>query len=167
MRVVPGWAQTKPRKTPPPGILDYAPGHRKDAVWWRGWPHANSALLKEVEICLKTISVLHCISLEGLLWVQKLTVYIDSSNNNNINQNCFPTYCCRNQYSRNQAPHSESWRTQVYYTGGPRGVNTPSSEPRTKGLQSFYTQTGMIKLVCKGWAVAKSRTRVSEISSSS
>ena len=45
--------------------------------------------------------------------------------------------CCRNQYSRNQAPHSESWRTQVYYAGGPRGVNTPSSEPRTKGLQSF------------------------------
>ena len=46
---------------------------------------------------------------------------------------------CRNQYSRNQAPHSESCRTQVYYTGGPREVNTPSSEPRTKGLQSFYT----------------------------
>ena len=33
------------------------------------------------------------------------------------------------QYSRNQAPHLESWRTQVYYAGGPRGVNTPSSEP--------------------------------------
>ena len=49
--------------------------------------------------------------------------------------------CCRNQYSRNQAPHSESWRTQVYYTGRPRGVNTPSSEPWTKGLQSFYRQT--------------------------
>ena len=26
---------------------------------------------------------------------------------------------------------------QVYYAGGPRGVNTPSSEPRTKGLQRF------------------------------
>ena len=24
---------------------------------------------------------------------------------------------------------SESWRTQVHYAGGPRGVNTPSSEP--------------------------------------
>ena len=22
--------------------------------------------------------------------------------------------CCKNQYSRNKAPHSESWRTQVY-----------------------------------------------------
>ena len=32
--------------------------------------------------------------------------------------------CCRNQSSRNQAPHSETWRTQVYYTGGPRGVST-------------------------------------------
>ena len=30
--------------------------------------------------------------------------------------------CCRNQYSRNQAPHSESWRTQVFHAGGPRGV---------------------------------------------
>ena len=37
--------------------------------------------------------------------------------------------CCRNQYSRNQAPHSESWRIQVYYAGGPRGVSPPSSEP--------------------------------------
>ena len=33
------------------------------------------------------------------------------------------------------------WRTQVYYSGRPRGVNPPSSEPRTKGLQSFYRQT--------------------------
>ena len=30
--------------------------------------------------------------------------------------------------TRNQAPQSESWRTQVYYAGGPRGVNTPTSE---------------------------------------
>ena len=37
--------------------------------------------------------------------------------------------CCRNRYSRNQAPHSESGRTQVYYTGGPWGVNTLSSWP--------------------------------------
>ena len=36
--------------------------------------------------------------------------------------------CCRNQYLRNQAPHSESWRTQVYYNSRPRGVNTSSSE---------------------------------------
>ena len=75
--------------------------------------------------------------------------------------------CCRNQYSRNQSPHLESWRTQVYYTSGPRGVNTPSSEHQTKGLQSFYTWTKMIKRVCRGWAIAKSRTRVSAISSSS
>ena len=27
--------------------------------------------------------------------------------------------CCRNQCSRIQAARSESWRTQVYYTGGP------------------------------------------------
>ena len=75
--------------------------------------------------------------------------------------------CCRNQYLRNQAPHLESWRTQVYYAGGPRRVNTPSSEHQTKGLQSFYTWTKMIKRVCRGWAIAKSRTRVSAISSSS
>ena len=35
-----------------------------------------------------------------------------------------------------------------------------------RGMPDLYT-TGMSKLVCKGWAVAKSRTRVSEISSSS
>ena len=29
----------------------------------------------------------------------------------------------------------------VYYAGRPRGINTPSSEPQTKGLQSFYRQT--------------------------
>ena len=51
--------------------------------------------------------------------------------------------------SRNPVPHSESWRTQVYYASGPRGVNTPSSEPQTKGLQSVYTQTGMVKQVCR------------------
>jgi len=78
--------------------------------------------------------------------------------------------CCRNQYSRNQAPHSESWRTQVYYASRPRGVNTPSSEPQTKRLQSFYTWTGMIKWVfgfVGARAIAQSRTRMSDISSSS
>ena len=54
------------------------------------------------------------------------------------------------------------------YTSGPRGVNTPSSEPRTKGLQSFYLQAGMIKRVCGfvgARAIANNRTRVSEICS--
>ena len=50
--------------------------------------------------------------------------------------------------------------------GGPRGVNTPNPEPQTKGLQGFCTWTGMIKKICRGLAVAKSRARVSEISSS-
>ena len=49
--------------------------------------------------------------------------------------------CCRNQYSRNQAPHLESWRTQVYYADRPRGINTPIAETWTKGLQSFYRKT--------------------------
>ena len=44
---------------------------------------------------------------------------------------------CRNQYSGNQASHSERWRTQVYYAGGPRGVNTPSSEPQQRGYRAF------------------------------
>ena len=30
-----------------------------------------------------------------------------------------------------------------------------------------FTQTGMMKRVCRGWAIAKSRTSVSEISSNS
>ena len=44
-------------------------------------------------------------------------------------------WCYRNQYLRNQAPHLESWRTQVYYAGGPRGVNIPSSEPPQRGYR--------------------------------
>ena len=48
--------------------------------------------------------------------------------------------CCRNQYSGNQAPHSESWRTQVYYTGGHNGVNISSCESQANGLQTFYRQ---------------------------
>ena len=35
-----------------------------------------------------------------------------------------PQKYCRNQYLRNQAPRSESWRTQVYYACGPRGVHS-------------------------------------------
>ena len=53
---------------------------------------------------------------------------------------------------RNQTPHSMSWRTRVYYAGGPRGVNTPSSEPQRKGLQSFYRQTVVGNTSCLiGW----------------
>ena len=33
---------------------------------------------------------------------------------------------------------TESCRTQVHYTGGPRGVSTPSSEPPKKGLHSCF-----------------------------
>ena len=49
------------------------------------------------------------------------------------------------------------WRTRVYYAGEPRELNTPSSEPQTKGLQSFYTCTGMIKSlqVCRGLGNSK------------
>lgn len=42
--------------------------------------------------------------------------------------------------SRNQALHSKSWRKQVHYSSGPKGVNTSSSVPRTKELQNFYRQ---------------------------
>ena len=38
---------------------------------------------------------------------------------------------------------------RFYYTGGPRAVNTPSSEPRTKkGVTEFLYSEGMIKWVC-------------------
>ena len=48
---------------------------------------------------------------------------------------------CRSQYSRNQAPHLENWRTQVYYAGQPRGVNTPIQSPQLRGYRVFYRQT--------------------------
>ena len=44
---------------------------------------------------------------------------------------------CRSQYSRNQAPHSENWRTQVYYASQPRGVNTPIQSPQLRGYRVF------------------------------
>ena len=34
--------------------------------------------------------------------------------------------------------HSESWRTQVYYTGGLRGDRSPESEPQRRVSQGFY-----------------------------
>lgn len=52
----------------------------------------------------------------------------------------------------------------------PGGVNTPGPEPRTEGLQSVcYTDRhGEAGLrVCRGRAMARSRTRVSEVSSGS
>ena len=45
--------------------------------------------------------------------------------------------CCRNQYSRNQAPCSESWRTQVYYSSGPRGVNLQALSPEQRAYRAF------------------------------
>ena len=80
------------------------------------------------------------------------------------------TYVAETGNQETRAPHKESWRTPVHYAIGPRGVNTPSSEPQAKGLQSFYLQTGMIKWVCgfsEARTIAKNKTRVSEKSSSS
>ena len=39
----------------------------------------------------------------------------------------------------------------VYSSGGPRGVNTPSSEPQTKGLQSFYRDYSGQHWLLIGW----------------
>ena len=39
----------------------------------------------------------------------------------------------------------------MYYASGLRGVNTPSSEPRTKELQSFYRQTSGQHWLLIGW----------------
>ena len=60
--------------------------------------------------------------------------------------------CCRNQYSRNQAPYVESWRIQVFYTGRPRGVNTLSSEPWTRGYRVFiHGQAWLSRFVGAWW----------------
>ena len=42
---------------------------------------------------------------------------------------------CRKQYSRNQAPHLESWKTQDYYASRPRGVN---SRPKLWALNRVF-----------------------------
>lgn len=40
--------------------------------------------------------------------------------------------------SEKPSKHSESWRTQVYYTSGLRGDRAPESEPRRRVSQGFY-----------------------------
>ena len=53
---------------------------------------------------------------------------------------------------------------------GPEELTLQDLNPEQRGYTVFYTQTGMIKQVC-GFAgarvIAKSRTRVNEINSSS
>ena len=48
--------------------------------------------------------------------------------------------CCRNQYLRNQAPHSESWRTQVLrfiVLGGPEELTLQALSPEQRGYRVF------------------------------
>ena len=48
-----------------------------------------------------------------------------------------------------------------------RGFECVGTAVKMVGGCLTFTQTGMIKQVCRGQAIAKSRTRVSEINSSS
>ena len=50
---------------------------------------------------------------------------------------------------------------------GPEELTLQALSTKQRGYRVFYTWTEMIKRVCRGWAIAKSRTRVSAISSSS
>ena len=53
---------------------------------------------------------------------------------------------------------------------GPEESTLQALSPEQRGYRVFYTRTGMIKQVCEfagARAIAKSRTRVSQISSSS
>ena len=45
--------------------------------------------------------------------------------------------CCRNQYSRNQAPHLESWRTQVYSLVGPEESTLQALCTKQRGYRVF------------------------------
>ena len=46
---------------------------------------------------------------------------------------------------------------------GPEELSLQALSSEQRGYRVFYTWTGMIERVCRGWAIAKSRTRVSEI----
>ena len=48
-----------------------------------------------------------------------------------------------------------------------RGFEYVGTEVKMGGGCLTFTQTGMIKQVCRGWAIAKSRTKATEIRSSS
>ena len=45
--------------------------------------------------------------------------------------------CCRSQYSRNQAPDSESWSTQVYMPAGPVEFTLQALSPEQKHYRVF------------------------------
>lgn len=53
-----------------------------------------------------------------------------------MGSSCRGSIVGRNQQSRNQAPHSESWRTQVNYAGR-RGANTQALRPKQTGYRVF------------------------------
>ena len=72
-----------------------------------------------------------------------------------------------------QETKHHTWRVgelRFIMLGGPEELTLQALNPEQRGYRDFYTQTGMIKWVY-GFAgarvIAKSRTKVSEISSSS
>ena len=45
--------------------------------------------------------------------------------------------CYINQYSRNQAPYLESWKTQVYYVSGPEELTLQALSPEQRDYRVF------------------------------
>ena len=75
--------------------------------------------------------------------------------------------------SSTQETKHHTWRVgelRFIMLGGPEELTLQALSPEQRGYRDFYTQTGMIKWVY-GFAgarvIAKSKTKVSEISSSS
>ena len=47
--------------------------------------------------------------------------------------------CCRNQYSKNQAPHLESWRTQFIMLVGPEELTLQALNHKQRVTEFLYT----------------------------
>ena len=77
-------------------------------------------------------------------------------------------YGCVAEISTREAKHHTRRIRELRFImpAGPEELTLQALSPEQRGY-SFYTRTGMIKRVCRGWAIAKSRRRVCEISSSS
>ena len=80
---------------------------------------------------------------------------------------CFYRYWAYNQSQQSSPRWNPAFKMEPVLSDSSFSFTRAETAVKLGGGCLTFTQTGMIKQVCRSWAIAKSRTRVSEISSSS